>query len=95
MSAPMVILWHGDKAATRPYAQGLTLYRNADAPASSCPRLVAALAGCQPADAPTNASTPATSQQAGDAAVDAAFADLSKRAWTLDAAVAGQRYPDR
>ncbi len=44
--------------------------------------LVAALAGCQPADAPTNASTPATSQQAGDAAVDAAFADLSKR--TLD-----------
>ncbi|HEL4769508.1 TPA: DUF885 domain-containing protein [Stenotrophomonas maltophilia] len=42
--------------------------------------LVAALAGCQPADAPTNASTPATSQHAGDAAVDAAFADLSKRA---------------
>ncbi|ALA85922.1 hypothetical protein YH67_06465 [Stenotrophomonas maltophilia] len=42
--------------------------------------LVTALAGCQPADAPTNASTPATSQQAGDAAVDAAFADLSKRA---------------
>jgi len=42
--------------------------------------LVAALAGCQPADAPTNASTPATSQQAGDAAVDAAFAALSKRA---------------
>ncbi|HIE5097828.1 DUF885 domain-containing protein [Stenotrophomonas maltophilia] len=42
--------------------------------------LVAALAGCQPADAPTNASTPATHQQAGDAAVDAAFADLSKRA---------------
>ncbi|RRU71217.1 DUF885 domain-containing protein [Stenotrophomonas maltophilia] len=42
--------------------------------------LVAALAGCQPADAPTNASTPPASQQAGDAAVDAAFADLSKRA---------------
>ncbi len=42
--------------------------------------LVAALAGCQPADAPTNVSTPAASQQAGDAAVDAAFADLSKRA---------------
>ncbi|MDV3434432.1 DUF885 domain-containing protein [Stenotrophomonas sp. C2852] len=42
--------------------------------------LVAALAGCQPADAPTNASTPATSQHAADAAVDAAFADLSKRA---------------
>lgn len=42
--------------------------------------LVAALAGCQPADAPTNASTPAASQHAGDAAVDAAFADLSKRA---------------
>ncbi|QNA95296.1 DUF885 domain-containing protein [Stenotrophomonas maltophilia] len=42
--------------------------------------LVAALAGCQPADAPTNASTPAASRQAGDAAVDAAFADLSKRA---------------
>jgi len=42
--------------------------------------LVAALAGCQQADAPTNGSTPAASQQAGDAAVDAAFADLSKRA---------------
>ncbi|EMT5435292.1 MULTISPECIES: DUF885 domain-containing protein [Stenotrophomonas] len=42
--------------------------------------LVAALTGCQPADAPTNASTPTASQQAGDAAVDAAFADLSKRA---------------
>ncbi|RRU91732.1 DUF885 domain-containing protein [Stenotrophomonas maltophilia] len=42
--------------------------------------LVAALAGCQPAAAPPNASTPATRQQAGDAAVDAAFADLSKRA---------------
>ncbi|WP_375067520.1 DUF885 domain-containing protein [Stenotrophomonas lactitubi] len=42
--------------------------------------LVATLAGCQPADAPTNGSTPAASQQAGDAAVDAAFADLSKRA---------------
>lgn len=42
--------------------------------------LVAALAGCQPADAPTNASTPTANQQAGDAAVDAAFADLSKRA---------------
>ncbi|MGE8285504.1 DUF885 domain-containing protein [Stenotrophomonas lactitubi] len=42
--------------------------------------LVAALAGCQPADSPTNGSTPAASQQAGDAAVDAAFADLSKRA---------------
>ncbi len=42
--------------------------------------LVAALAGCQQADAPTNGSTPAASQQAGDAAVDTAFADLSKRA---------------
>ncbi|MGO4721167.1 DUF885 domain-containing protein [Stenotrophomonas sp. 2MCAF14_2] len=42
--------------------------------------LAAALAGCQPADAPTSGSTPAASQQAGDAAVDAAFADLSKRA---------------
>ncbi len=42
--------------------------------------LVAALTGCQPADAPTNGSTPAASQQAGDAAVDTAFADLSKRA---------------
>ncbi|OBU69639.1 hypothetical protein A9K58_02900 [Stenotrophomonas maltophilia] len=42
--------------------------------------LVAALAGCQQADAPPHASTPATAQQAGDAAVDAAFADLSKRA---------------
>jgi len=42
--------------------------------------LIAALGGCQQADAPTNGSTPAASQQAGDAAVDAAFADLSKRA---------------
>ncbi|WP_303638451.1 DUF885 domain-containing protein [Stenotrophomonas tuberculopleuritidis] len=42
--------------------------------------LVAALAGCQPADAPTPGSTAATGQQAADAAVDAAFADLSKRA---------------
>lgn len=42
--------------------------------------LVAALTGCQPADAPTNGSTPAASQQAGDAAADTAFADLSKRA---------------
>ncbi|MCU1023434.1 DUF885 domain-containing protein [Stenotrophomonas maltophilia] len=42
--------------------------------------LVAALAGCQQADAPTAGSTSAASQQAGDAAADAAFADLSKRA---------------
>lgn len=42
--------------------------------------LVAALAGCQPADAPATAATPAAGQQAADAAVDAAFADLSKRA---------------
>ncbi|MDA5340616.1 DUF885 domain-containing protein [Stenotrophomonas maltophilia] len=42
--------------------------------------LVSALAGCQPADAPTTAAAPAAGQQAADAAVDAAFADLSKRA---------------
>ncbi|KOQ72159.1 hypothetical protein ABW45_20070 [Stenotrophomonas maltophilia] len=42
--------------------------------------LVAALAGCQPADAPTTAAATAAGQQAADAAVDAAFADLSKRA---------------
>ncbi|WP_313225338.1 DUF885 domain-containing protein [Stenotrophomonas pavanii] len=42
--------------------------------------LVAALAGCQPADAPTTVAAPAAGQQAADAAVDAAFADLSKRA---------------
>lgn len=42
--------------------------------------LVAALAGCQQADAPTPGSITAASQQAGDAAADAAFADLSKRA---------------
>ncbi|MHC1678052.1 DUF885 domain-containing protein [Stenotrophomonas maltophilia] len=42
--------------------------------------LVAALAGCQQADAPTAGSTSAASQQAGDAAADAAFAELSKRA---------------
>lgn len=42
--------------------------------------LVAALAGCQPAEAPTNAAPPAAGQQAADAAADAAFADLSKRA---------------
>ncbi len=43
--------------------------------------LIAALGGCQQADAPTAASgTPAAAAPAGDAAVDAAFADLSKRA---------------
>lgn len=42
--------------------------------------LVAALAGCQPADAPTTVAAPAAGQQAADAVVDAAFADLSKRA---------------
>src|SRR5690606_25252404 len=42
--------------------------------------LAAALAGCQPADAPTNATAAAASEQAGDPAVDAAFADLSRRA---------------
>lgn len=60
--------------------------------------LVAALAGCQPADAPTNASTPATSQQAGDAAVDAAFADLSKRAldtWMQLSPVSATQIGDR
>ncbi len=72
----MVILWHGDKAATRPYAQGLTPYRNADAPASSCPR-PGRCAGRLPAGRrPDQRFHPAASQQAGDAAVDA-FADLS------------------
>ncbi len=43
--------------------------------------LIAALGGCQQADAPTAASgTSAAAAPAGDAAVDAAFADLSKRA---------------
>ncbi|WMJ68473.1 DUF885 domain-containing protein [Stenotrophomonas sp. 24(2023)] len=42
--------------------------------------LVAALAGCQPANAPTSDATPAAGQQAGDPAADTAFADLSKRA---------------
>ncbi|MCF7752523.1 DUF885 domain-containing protein [Bacillus subtilis subsp. subtilis] len=43
--------------------------------------LIAALGGCQQADAPTAANgTPATATAASDAAVDAAFADLSKRA---------------
>jgi len=43
--------------------------------------LIAALGGCQQADAPTAApGTPAAAASAGDAAVDAAFADLSKRA---------------
>lgn len=41
--------------------------------------LVAALGGCQQADAPSSTSAAGT-EQAGDAAVDAAFADLSKRA---------------
>ncbi|MCC7635054.1 DUF885 domain-containing protein [Stenotrophomonas rhizophila] len=41
--------------------------------------LIAALGGCQPADAPSATGTPAAAT-AGDAAVDAAFADLSKRA---------------
>ncbi|AHY59718.1 DUF885 domain-containing protein [Stenotrophomonas rhizophila] len=43
--------------------------------------LIAALGGCQQADAPPAApGTPAAAAPAGDAAVDAAFADLSKRA---------------
>jgi len=41
--------------------------------------LVAALGGCQPADTPASA-TQATTGQAADAAADAAFADLSRRA---------------
>jgi len=41
--------------------------------------LVAALGGCQPADTPASA-THATTGQAADAAADAAFADLSRRA---------------
>lgn len=42
--------------------------------------LVAAVAGCQPADAPTHGSTPADGQQTETATADAAFAELSKRA---------------
>jgi len=42
--------------------------------------LMAALSGCQQADAPTTAATSAGSAQAGTAAADAAFAGLSKRA---------------
>ncbi|MEG2805733.1 DUF885 domain-containing protein [Stenotrophomonas sp.] len=42
--------------------------------------LIAALAGCQPADAPTAPTGTAAPASAGDAAVDTAFADLSKRA---------------
>lgn len=41
--------------------------------------LVAALGGCQPADTPASA-THASTGQAADAAADAAFADLSRRA---------------
>ncbi len=43
--------------------------------------LIAALGGCQQADAPSSATPPAAAPaQATDAAADAAFADLSKRA---------------
>ncbi|MCS4232369.1 uncharacterized protein (DUF885 family) [Stenotrophomonas maltophilia] len=43
--------------------------------------LIAALGGCQQADAPASATPPAAAPaQAADAAADAAFADLSKRA---------------
>jgi len=42
--------------------------------------LMAALSGCQQADAPTTAAASAGSAQAGTAAADAAFAGLSKRA---------------
>ena len=43
--------------------------------------LIAALGGCQQADAPSSATPPAAAPaQAADAAADAAFADLSKRA---------------
>ncbi|WP_448142333.1 DUF885 domain-containing protein [Stenotrophomonas bentonitica] len=42
--------------------------------------LIAALGGCQQADAPTAPAGTAATAPAADAAVDAAFADLSKRA---------------
>ena len=42
--------------------------------------LIAALGGCQPADAPTAPAGTSATAPAADAAVDAAFADLSKRA---------------
>ncbi|MFI8720059.1 DUF885 domain-containing protein [Stenotrophomonas sp. NPDC077464] len=42
--------------------------------------LIAALGGCQPADAPTAPVGTSATATAADAAVDAAFADLSKRA---------------
>ncbi len=42
--------------------------------------LIAALGGCQQADAPTAPAAAETAAAAGDAAADAAFADLSKRA---------------
>ena len=42
--------------------------------------LIAALGGCQQADSPTPTSGTEAAAPAGDAAVDAAFADLSKRA---------------
>lgn len=42
--------------------------------------LIAALGGCQQADAPTAPAAAETAATAGDAAADAAFADLSKRA---------------
>lgn len=42
--------------------------------------LIAALGGCQQADSPTPTSGTEAATPAGDAAVDAAFADLSKRA---------------
>ncbi|MFK3844938.1 DUF885 domain-containing protein [Stenotrophomonas sp. NPDC078853] len=43
--------------------------------------LIAAVGGCQQADAPSSATPPAAAPaQAADAAADAAFADLSKRA---------------
>ncbi|MGH8088327.1 MAG: DUF885 family protein, partial [Stenotrophomonas sp.] len=42
--------------------------------------LIAALGGCQQADAPTAPAGTSATAPAADAAVDAAFADLSKRA---------------
>ena len=42
--------------------------------------LIAALGGCQQADSPTPTTGTEAATPAGDAAVDTAFADLSKRA---------------
>ncbi|KAG1261698.1 hypothetical protein G6F65_014813 [Rhizopus arrhizus] len=96
LSAPMVILWHGDKAASAAYARGLTLYRNADAPASPCPR-PGRRPGRLPAGRRPDHRFHPGRQPAGRGRRRRCRLrrSVQARPGHLDAAVAGQRHPDR